>query len=135
MGKFSITKEVRFCYGHRLMNHPGKCRHLHGHSVKAAVTLSSQRLDVRGMVCDFAELKKIVADYVKEVLDHNLLLHEEDPLVPLLREAQERFLTLPDHPTAEVLARMIYRHIESQGYPVEEVVLWETDSSYARYRE
>ncbi len=132
---FSITKEVRFCYGHRLMNHPGKCRHLHGHSVKAAVTLSSDQLDAGGMVCDFAELKKVVADYVKEVLDHNLLLHEDDPLVPLLREAQERFLTLPDPPTAEVLARMIFRHVASQGYPVEEVSLWETDSSYARYRE
>ncbi|MDD1629857.1 MAG: 6-carboxytetrahydropterin synthase, partial [Methylococcaceae bacterium] len=23
---FTITKEVYFCYGHRLMNHPGKCR-------------------------------------------------------------------------------------------------------------
>ncbi len=87
------------------------------------------------MVCDFAELKKVVAGYVKEVLDHNLLLHEEDPLVPLLREARERFLALPDHPTAEVLARMIFRHVASRGYPVEEVLLWETDSSYARYRE
>ncbi len=135
MGKFSITKEVRFCYGHRLMNHPGKCRHLHGHSVKAAVTITSERLDEQDMVCDFTELKTVVADYVKEILDHNLLLHENDPLVPLLRDARERFMTLPEHPTAEVLARLIYQNIQSQGYPVEEVILWETDSSYARYRE
>jgi len=135
VGKFSITKEVRFCYGHRLMNHPGKCRHLHGHSVKAAVTITSERLDEQDMVCDFTELKTVVADYVKEILDHNLLLHENDPLVPLLRDARERFMTLPEHPTAEVLARLIYQNIQSQGYPVEEVILWETDSSYARYRE
>ncbi|MCI0654037.1 MAG: 6-carboxytetrahydropterin synthase, partial [Methylococcaceae bacterium] len=42
---FSITKEVYFCYGHRLMTHPGKCRNIHGHSVKAAVTISAAQLD------------------------------------------------------------------------------------------
>lgn len=134
VGKFTVTKEVRFCYGHRLMNHPGKCRHLHGHSVKVAVTVSAEELNAQGMVCDFADLQTVVADYVKQRLDHNLLLHENDPLVPLLRQARERFTTLPESPTAEVLARLIYEHVKNQGYPVEEVMLWETDSSYASYR-
>ncbi|BCX81276.1 6-pyruvoyltetrahydropterin/6-carboxytetrahydropterin synthase [Methylomarinovum caldicuralii] len=131
---YSVTKEIRFCYGHRLMNHPGKCRHLHGHSVRAAVTVSAAALDAQGMVCDFADLKRAVAGYVQETLDHNLLLHEADPLVPLLRDAGERFLTLAEHPTAEVLARLIFEHLEAQGYPVTEVALWETDTSCARYR-
>jgi 6-pyruvoyltetrahydropterin/6-carboxytetrahydropterin synthase len=131
---YAVTKEVRFCYGHRLLNHPGKCRHLHGHSVKAAVTVVASRLDERGMVCDFAELKQVVASFVKEQLDHTLLLHEADPLVPVLKAAGERFLTLPDHPTAEVLARLIFDYVLAQGYPVSEVVLWETDDSYARYQ-
>lgn len=135
MGKYSVTKEVRFCYGHRLMHHPGQCRHLHGHSVKAAVTVTADHLDRQGMVCDFAELKQVVAEFVREQLDHTLLLHEADPLVPLLRQAQERFLALPQHPTAEVLARWIYEHVKAKGYAVEEVVLWEADDAYARYRE
>lgn len=135
MGVYSVTKEVRFCYGHRLINHPGKCRHLHGHSVKVAVTVTAAHLDSRGMVCDFGDLKQVVADFVRERLDHTLLLHEADPLVPLLRDAKERFLTLAEHPTTEVLARLIYDHVKAQGYPVEEVTLWETDEAYARYRE
>ncbi|GAB6068733.1 6-carboxytetrahydropterin synthase QueD [Methylothermus subterraneus] len=135
MGRYFVTKEVRFCYGHRLLNHPGRCRHLHGHSVKAAVTASADRLDERGMVCDFGELKQAVAEFVKEKLDHTLLLHEADPLVPLLRAAGERFLALPEHPTAEVLARLIFEHVRAKGYPVVEVALWETDDSYACYRE
>ncbi|GAB4354247.1 MAG: 6-carboxytetrahydropterin synthase [Methylohalobius crimeensis] len=135
MGIYSVTKEVRFCYGHRLMNHPGKCRHLHGHSVKVAVTVSAVQLNDQGMVCDFSDLKQVVADFVNERLDHNLLLHEGDPLVPMLRDAGERFWGLSEHPTAEVLARMVHDHVKEKGYPVEEVVLWETDEAYARYRE
>ncbi len=134
MGNYSVTKEIRFCYGHRLMNHPGKCRYLHGHSVRVAVTVSADELDAQAMVCDFADLEAAVADYVKDTLDHNLLLHEADPLVPLLRGAGERFLTLAEHPTAEVLARLIFEHTEARGYPVTEVALWETDTSCARYR-
>ncbi len=134
MSQYSVTKEVRFCYGHRLMNHPGKCRHLHGHSVRAAVTVTSEDLNDQGMVCDFADLKSAIASFVRERLDHNLLLHESDPLVPLLRDANERFLTLSQHPTAEVLAKLIYDHVQGKGYNVIEVTLWETDSSYASYR-
>ncbi len=135
MGHYAVTKEVRFCYGHRLMNHPGKCKHLHGHSVRAAVTVTTETLNEQGMVCDFADLKIAIASFVRQHLDHNLLLHESDPLVPLLREASERFLTLSQHPTAEVLAKLIYDHVKGKGYNVTEVILWETDSSYASYRE
>jgi len=117
------------------MNHPGKCRHLHGHSVKVAVTVTTDRLDDQDMVCDFSDLRQVVTDYVQGALDHNLLLHEADPLVPVLRELGERFLALPDHPTAEVLARLIYHHVRAQGYAVADVSLWETDSNCARYRE
>lgn len=134
MGSYSVTKEVRFCYGHRLLNHPGRCRYVHGHSVKVAVTVTTGHLDARGMVCDFSELKAVVADFVKQRLDHTLLLHEADPLVPLLQAAGEHFLTLPEHPTAEVLARLIFDHVKAKGYPVCEVVLWETDDACARYR-
>ena len=32
---FRVTKEIHFCYGHRLLNYDGKCRHLHGHNGRA----------------------------------------------------------------------------------------------------
>ena len=29
---YSVTKRIEFCYGHRLMNYDGVCRHPHGHN-------------------------------------------------------------------------------------------------------
>jgi len=132
---YSITKEVYFCYGHRLMNHPGKCRHLHGHSVKAAITLEAEALDGQGMVCDFADIAAAAGQYIEAELDHNFLLHRDDPLVPMLERAGERFLALPAHPTAEYLAKLIHDAIQAKGLPVRDVTLWETASACASYRE
>lgn len=132
---FTITKEVYFCYGHRLMNHPGKCRNLHGHSVKASVSVTRETLDDQGMVCDFADIKEAVENYVNHELDHNLLLHKNDPLIPALVENNERFSVLEEHPTAEVLCKMIFLHLKACDIPVSKVVLWETASAYACYQE
>lgn len=132
---FTITKEVYFCYGHRLMNHPGKCRHLHGHSVKAAVSIRQEKLNEQDMVCDFADIRDSVETYIDAYLDHNMLLHKDDPIIPWLTKNNERFLALDEHPTAEVLSKMIYKHLKQTGLNVIQVVLWETASAYACYQE
>jgi 6-pyruvoyltetrahydropterin/6-carboxytetrahydropterin synthase len=132
---FTITKEVYFCYGHRLMNHSGKCKNLHGHSVKAAISIEQEHLNDEGMVCDFSEIRDCAEQYIDSYLDHNFLLYKEDPIIPLLRENQERFLALDEHPTAEVLSKLIYQHLKKSGFNVSQVVLWETASANACYRE
>ena len=132
---YSVTKEIYFCYGHRLMNHPGKCRHLHGHSVKASITVAAPELNDQGMVCDFADIAEAAGAFIDRQLDHNFLLHREDPLVAVLTATNERFTAVPEHPTSEYIARIIYQHVKSQGLAVESVVLWETSSSCACYRE
>jgi 6-pyruvoyltetrahydropterin/6-carboxytetrahydropterin synthase len=132
---FSITKEVYFCYGHRLMKHSGKCRHIHGHSVKAAITVAAESLNDQGMVCDFAEIAEVAGRYIDTHLDHNFLVHRDDPLVAMLSAANERHMVLPEHPTSEYIAQMIYRQLSSQGLAVQSVVLWETASSCASYSE
>lgn len=132
---FTITKEVYFCYGHRLMNHGGKCRHLHGHSVKAAISIAHNELNEQSMVCDFSDIKECVENYVNTHLDHNFLLHKDDPIIPALIQNNERFLTLDEHPTAEVLSKMIFKHLQTSGFNVSEVALWETASACASYRE
>ena len=132
---YSITKEVYFCYGHRLMNHAGKCKNLHGHSVKASISIKQEQLNEQGMVCDFSDLKECVENYINQYLDHNFILHKNDPIVPLLEQQNERFMTIDEHPTAEVLSKMIYQHLKQQGLNVDQVVLWETASANACYRE
>lgn len=132
---FIITKEIYFCYGHRLMHHQGKCKNLHGHSVKASISIKSDSLNDQAMVCDFSDVKDCVEAFIDEVLDHNFLVHRDDPIIPALVAANERFLPLDEHPTAEVLSKMIFEYVKQSGFAVDQVVLWETASANACYRE
>lgn len=131
---FSVTREISFCYGHRLLQYEGKCRHLHGHNGKAVITLATDTLDQLGMVMDFAKLKHIVGGWIDEQLDHKMLLHRDDPILPFLRQQGEPVFVLDVNPTAENIARLIFEFTVQQGFPVVEVKLWETESCFAAYR-
>ena len=130
---FRVTKEIPFCFGHRLMNYDGKCRNLHGHNGRAVITVAGRDLDDLGMVTDFATMRKHIGDWIDRTLDHKLLLFRDDPLVQLLRTAGEQVVALDEHPTTETIAKFIFDWVESEGYPVVEVTMWETPSSYATY--
>ncbi|MES9828175.1 MAG: 6-carboxytetrahydropterin synthase [Candidatus Thiodiazotropha sp.] len=131
---FSVTKEIHFCYGHRLLNHQGKCRHLHGHNAKAVIRLEAEQLDPLGMVCDFSDIGDYVKNWIDRTLDHNMLLHSDDPVLPLLQQAGESVYVMDTNPTAENIARLIFEHVEAGGFPVVEVAILETDSALASYR-
>lgn len=131
---YRVSKSVAFCYGHRLLDYAGKCKHLHGHNANAVITLESEHLDRLGMVEDFSELKRLVWEWLDREIDHTLLLHRDDPLLPVLQSAGERVMVTQENPTAEVIARMIYDYVADKGFPVVEVQLWETETSYASYR-
>ncbi len=126
---YSITKNLSFCYGHRLMNHPGKCRHLHGHSARVAITLEAETLNEQGMVCDFSDIKQFAGQWLNNTLDHNMLLHKDDPILPMLQEAGERVMVVDEHPTAEFLARMIFEHVASGTVPTPVIPRPDTQSS------
>ncbi|MFO0880229.1 MAG: 6-carboxytetrahydropterin synthase [Gemmataceae bacterium] len=132
---FSVTRELHFCYGHRLLDYNGKCRYLHGHNGKAVITLSTRDLDRLGMVVDFGVLKQVVGGWIDENLDHRMLLHRDDPLLGQLRAQGEPIFVMDTNPTAENIARLIFDYTRSQGFPVVQVVLWETENSYATYAE
>ncbi|HXD85928.1 MAG TPA: 6-carboxytetrahydropterin synthase [Urbifossiella sp.] len=131
---FRVTKEIHFCYGHRLLDYAGKCRHLHGHNGKAVVTVEAPALDPLGMVVDFSEIKRVLGKWIDDALDHRMLLHRDDPILPDLRQRGELFVELDVNPTAENIAKMIFDYAVSHGLPVIEVTLWETENSFATYR-
>jgi 6-pyruvoyltetrahydropterin/6-carboxytetrahydropterin synthase len=130
---YQVARELEFCYGHRLLNYAGKCRHLHGHNGRAIITLRAERLDDLGMLVDFAEIKEKVQRWVDETLDHNMLLCKDDPIVPVLEAAGERFFLMDTNPTAENIARLIYDRAIASGLPVVSVQLWETANCHASY--
>jgi 6-pyruvoyltetrahydropterin/6-carboxytetrahydropterin synthase len=86
---FSVTREITFCYGHRLLDYNGKCKYLHGHNGRAVITLETDDLDRLGMVVDFSVLKRVVGGWIDESLDHRMILHKDDPVLPTLRAQGE----------------------------------------------
>jgi len=131
---FSVSRELDFCYGHRLLRHGGKCRHLHGHSARAIVTLQAAELDACGMVVDFAEIKRLVGGWIDEQLDHRMILQRVDPMVDILQREGEPLYLMDEPPTAENLAKLIYDFTASRGFPIVECQLWESTQSWATYR-
>ena len=132
---FQVSQNIEFCYGHRLLNYAGKCRHLHGHNGKAVIVLEGEDLDDRGMLVDFSDIKNSVRTWIDNELDHRMILNRNDPVVEYLRDQGEPLYLIDDNPTAENIARLIYRFTKSEGFPVLEVRLWETPKSFATYRE
>src|SRR4051794_1202235 len=130
---YRVSREIAFCYGHRLLNYDGKCRHLHGHNGKAVVVLQAHDLDARGMLVDFGEIKRHVQRWIDDHLDHTMLLRRDDPLLPLLQERGERVFVMDENPTAENIARLIFEQAHGAGLPVLEVTLWETENCFATY--
>ena len=131
---YRVTREITFCYGHRLLDYDGKCRHLHGHNGRAVITLETAELDALGMVVDFSRLKRTVGHWIDETLDHKMILHRDDPVLAYLRQQGEPIYVMDVNPTAENIARLIYDQAIRLGFPVVEVSLWETESCFATYR-
>jgi len=130
---YEIVKSISFCYGHRLLDYIGPCAHLHGHNARVDIHLESKVLDERGMIMDFSDIKREVKAWLDETLDHNMLLSKNDPVIPYLDQAGERYFLMEKNPTAENIAEFIFKHLENLGYPVSSVTLWETETSYARF--
>jgi 6-pyruvoyltetrahydropterin/6-carboxytetrahydropterin synthase len=132
---YRVTREIDFCYGHRLLNYDGKCRYLHGHNGRAVIVIESERLDSRGMVLDFSDIKRVVSQWIDEKLDHRMILHRQDPAVEMLTQLGEPLFLVDTNPTAENIAKLIFDFAAGAGFPIIEVDLWETPHCFATYRQ
>ena len=131
---FRVIKQIDFCYGHRLLNYSGKCRHLHGHNGRVEIVLQGEELDQLDMLVDFGEVKRTIKDWIDAELDHKMVLNRRDPLIPLLQEHEQPLYIMDCNPTAEALAREICHVASQHEFPVAEVRFWESPSSTAVYR-
>jgi 6-pyruvoyltetrahydropterin/6-carboxytetrahydropterin synthase len=130
---YRVTREIHFCYGHRLLQYDGKCKNLHGHNGKAVITLEADKLDSLGMVVDFGKLKETVGKWIDATLDHRMILHRDDPVLPYLLSQGEPIHVVDTNPTAENIAKLIFDHARRECFPVTEVTLWETENCFATY--
>lgn len=136
----TIMKRIRFCAGHRLFGHGGKCEFFHGHNYTAEfyVTSSEGDVDDVGRVIDFAHLKHLLKTWIDDNWDHSFLLNEADQNgVDAIRTVQpSRYYTLPYNPTAENMARYLLEEVcppllEETSATAVKVVIWETADSSA----
>jgi 6-pyruvoyltetrahydropterin/6-carboxytetrahydropterin synthase len=132
---YLVTKRIEFCYGHRLLDYDGVCKHPHGHNAIAEIDVTTGQLDRRNMVADFSDIKRLVKGWIDRELDHKMILRQDDPLVAPLRALGEPMYLLESNPTVERIARLIFDQGRELGLAVVAVRVWETPSSFAEYRE
>jgi 6-pyruvoyltetrahydropterin/6-carboxytetrahydropterin synthase len=130
---YSVTKRIEFCYGHRLLDYDGICKHPHGHNAVAEVEVRTDGLDSRNMVVDFSDIKRLIKGWIDRELDHKMILRHDDPLVKPLQDLGEPVYVLDSNPTVERIARLIFEKARELGFPVVAVRVWETPSSYTTF--
>jgi 6-pyruvoyltetrahydropterin/6-carboxytetrahydropterin synthase len=144
MKKVRITKEFTFETGHALYGYDGKCRNVHGHSYKLAVTVIGTPIDdmnhvKHGMVIDFTDLKKIVKEEIVDPFDHATVFNKNTPHVELARELSERGheVILADYqPTSEMMILDFADKIKArlpENIKLFSLRLRETATSYAEW--
>lgn len=114
---FTITKEFKFEASHVLIgmtkNHP--CGRLHGHSYVVIVEFQSPKLDEKGFVKDYGDLRPI-REYLDKHYDHR---HLND--------------VLQMNPTAEIIANVLYERFKPDFPQLKSITVKETKSTTAKY--
>ena len=130
---YLVTKRIEFCYGHRLLDYDGVCKHPHGHNAVVEVDVSTDALDNRNMVADFSDIKRLVKGWIDQHLDHKMILRHDDPLVAPLQKLNEPIYILESNPTVERIAKLIFDEGRALGINIINIRVWETPSSFASY--
>lgn len=132
----TIAVRLRFDSGHRLPNHPGLCRYPHGHSYLAEAMFEADTLGEHGWVLDFSDAKARLRDVLSK-FDHAFILDSRDgALIDALSslESSRLYIMQDSAPTAEALAREIFRLAQPTLPSLAAIRVWETEHQYAEYR-
>lgn len=133
-----VCYRFKFEAAHRLLDYPGKCHNIHGHNYTVEICLEPSKndsglgLDSQFMVMDFNHFKGL-AQVIRNLWDHKLLLNSNDPLLELLMQTTQIYTFLDVNPTAEVMAEFIAGFV-ADGYNAHARIIvrvWETDNAYA----
>lgn len=111
-----IAKEFHWEMGHRLPEHFGKCKNIHGHSYRMIVELEGS-LNDKGMIMDYYDLKKIVNPVIEE-LDHAFMVYEKDKeIVKFLESMKSKKVIVGFQSTVENICKYILTEIKKQSLP------------------
>ena len=129
-----IAKEFRWEMGHRLPDHFGKCKNIHGHSYKMLVEFSGE-LDKSGMIIDYYDVEKIINPVI-EKLDHAFMVNKNDKVVlDFLEKMDSKRVVVDFESTAENICKYLLNEVSKTSLPenVKEIKVrvQETTEDYA----
>ena len=129
-----IAKEFNWEMGHRLPEHFGKCKNIHGHSYKMLVEIEGDVLE-SGMVMDYYHLKDAIEPLI-EKMDHAFLVHKEDKIVfEFLEKMNSKKVVVDFHSTVENITIFFLNEIKKANLPSNihrvKVRVCETPDDYA----
>ncbi len=145
---FTVSRDLKsFSAAHRLnKGYQGKCRHLHGHTYRVRVVLSSEQLDQYDFVIDFGDIKRLFDVWVQQHWDHATLVSELDQsLLDFLIDQKQDHFIIPGqrNTTSEALAEFLFNKfneiLSTSDYAqtsirLLEVAVSESDYSHACYQ-
>ncbi len=129
-----IAKEFRWEMGHRLPDHFGKCKNIHGHSYKMMVEFEGE-LDSNGMIIDYYIVKEFIEPIV-EKLDHSFMVNKNDGVVlEFLEKLKSKKVIVEFDSTVENITRYLIEEIQKADIPSNvsgiKVRVCETPDDYA----
>ncbi len=129
-----IGKEFRWEMGHRLPDHFGKCKNIHGHSYKMLVEFCGE-LDKNGMIIDYYDVEKIINPVIDK-LDHAFMVNKNDKAVlEFLEKMNSKRVVVEFESTAENICKYLLSEVSKTSLPenVKEIKVrvQETTEDYA----
>lgn len=129
-----IAKEFRWEMGHRLPDHFGLCKNIHGHSYKMIVEFEGE-LDKNQMVIDYYDVEKII-NPILEKLDHSYMVNKDDKvLLEFLEKIDSKRVVVEFFATAENICLYLLNEIKKHPLPNNissvKVRVYETQLDYA----
>ena len=130
-----VAKEFRWEMGHRLPEHFGLCKNIHGHSYKMIVEFEGE-LNKQGMVVDFYDVEKIINPLI-EKLDHAFMVNKDDKIVlEFLERMNSKRVVVDFVSTAENISNYMLAEIKRSSLPatITEITvrIYETEHDYAQ---
>lgn len=132
-----VAKEFRWEMGHRLPEHFGNCKNIHGHSYKMIIEFEGE-LNNGEMVIDFYDVGRIIKPLIDK-LDHAFMVNENDKVViEFLEKIKSKMLVVDFNSTVENICKFILKEIKKFDLPKNissvSVRIYETNEDYAEER-
>jgi len=129
-----VAKEFRWEMGHRLPEHFGLCKNIHGHSYKMIVEFEGE-LNEQGMVIDYYDVEKIINPLI-EKLDHAFMVCRDDKVVlEFLNKLNSKKVVIDFESTAENICNYLLGEIRKVKLPgnIKKIIVRvsETKNDYA----